>query len=258
MARNDYTDIGGTGGAFLTTHWSLIEGAGSSDQEKSQALIGLLLERYWKPVYCYLRRKGYANEEAKDLTQGFFHEVVLEHHLVEKTDPAKGRFRTLLLVALDRYVGDVQDRENARKRRPKGRLVPLDIAEPPEVPQSITGSAPESTFHYAWVSALLERVFDEVERACHRDGMTLHWCVFRERVFEPIMDRSTPVPLKDIVAKYGIQDETKASNMIVTVKRRFRAVLRQRLREFVTADELVEDELEQIRQFFPKIAQDSE
>ena len=258
MGRGDYTDMGGTGAAFLTTHWSLIEGAGASDQEKSQALIGLLLQRYWKPVYCYLRRKGCNNEEAKDLTQGFFHEVVLEHHLLEKADPAKGRFRTLLLVALDRYVRDARDRENAQKRRPKGRLVSLDVAEPPEVPESIAGSDPESTFHYAWVSALLEQVFEEVERSCHRDGRTLHWCVFRERVLDPILDRSTPPPLGEIVAKYGIQDETKASNMMVTVKRRFAAALRQRLRESVTSEELLEGEFEQIRQFFPRIAQDSQ
>jgi hypothetical protein len=257
MSRDDYTDIGGTGAAFLTTHWSLIEGAGSGDGQDRRALTGLLLERYWKPVYCYLRRKGYNNEQAKDLTQGFFHEVVLEHHLLEKADAAKGRFRTLLLVALDRYVGDVRETENAQKRRPPNRLLPLDIASPPEVPQSVATSGPESTFHYAWVSALLEQVLDEVERACHRDGKTLHWCIFRERVLDPIMDRTAPAPLKEIVAKYGLPEEARASNMIVTVKRRFRTVLTRRLRESVMSEELVEGEFEQIRQFFPKIAQDS-
>jgi len=151
--------------------------------------------------------------------------VVLEHHLIEKADSAKGRFRTLLLVALDRYVRDVRDRESARKRKPKGRLFLLDIAEPPEVPQSIVGSAPESTFHYACVSALLEQVFEEVEHGCHRDGQTLHWCVFRDRVLDPIMDRSPPPSLKEIVAQYGVQDESKVSNRIVTIKRRFRTAL---------------------------------
>ena len=250
--------MGGTGQAFLTTHWSLVEGAGSDDQEKSQALISLLLQRYWKPVYCYLRRKGHHSEEAKDLTQGFFHEVVLEHRLIEKADATKGRFRTLLLVALDRYLGDVRDRENAQKRKPKGKLVPLDMAEPPEVPASIAESDPQSTFHYAWVSALLEQVFEKVERACHHDGKTVHWCIFRDRVLNSIMERSKPPALNEIVSKYGLQDESKASNMIVTVKRRLQAALRQRLRESVTSDEQVASEWEQMRRFFPKIAQDSQ
>ena len=38
-------------------------------------IVDRLLRRYWKPVYCYLRHKGYSNENAKDLTQGFFETV---------------------------------------------------------------------------------------------------------------------------------------------------------------------------------------
>jgi RNA polymerase sigma-70 factor (ECF subfamily) len=258
VRRDDYTDIGGTGEAFLTTHCSLIEKAGSSDEEKNKAFVGLLLNRYWKPVYCYLRRKGYNNEQAKDLTQSFFHEVMLGQHLIEKADAAKGRFRSLLLIALDRYLGDVRERETAQKRVPKGQLVSLDVVAPPEIPKSISGSAPELTFNYAWISALLEQVLEEVERKCHEDGKDIHWGVFCDRVLHPVMDRGNPPPLKEIVAKYGIQDETKASNMIVTVKRRLQVALKQYLRESVTSDEYVNGELEQIRQFFPKIAQDSE
>jgi len=253
-----YTDIGGTGKAFLTTHWSLIEKAGSSNEEKNKAFVGLLLNRYWKPVYCYLRRKGYNNEQAKDLTQGFFHEVMLGQNLIEKADAAKGRFRSLLLVALDRYLGDVREKETAQKRVPKGQFVSLEVVAPPEIPQSIAGSVPELTFNYAWVSALLEQVLEEVERECREDGKDIHWDVFCDRVLHPIMDRDNPPALKEIITKYGLQDEAKASNMIVTVKRRLQAALKQYLRDSVTSDEFVKGELEQIRQFFPKIAQDSE
>jgi hypothetical protein len=74
MGRDDYTDMGGTEEAFLTTQWSIVEGVASADEGHSRALIESLLDHYWKPVYCYLRRKGHTNEEAKDLTQGFFHD----------------------------------------------------------------------------------------------------------------------------------------------------------------------------------------
>jgi hypothetical protein len=83
--RHDQTDMGGTGEVFLTTHWSLIEDIKSKD-DKDRALMDLLLNRYWKPVYCYLRHKRYDNEDAKDLTQGFFHEVVLNRNLVQRAD----------------------------------------------------------------------------------------------------------------------------------------------------------------------------
>ena len=116
MKRGDYTDMGGTGALFLTTHWSLLEAAGSGQDTDGKALIGLLLERYWKPVYCYLRRQGYGNEDSKDLTQGFFHEIVLGHHLIETADKSKGRFRTYLLVSLDRYLIKVRQKQQAQKR----------------------------------------------------------------------------------------------------------------------------------------------
>ncbi|MHC4241663.1 MAG: RNA polymerase sigma factor [Planctomycetota bacterium] len=258
MRRDEYTDIGGTGGTFLTTHWSLIKEAGSSEEEKNQALVSLLLNRYWKPVYCYLRRKRYNNEQAKDLTQGFFQEVVLGQHLIEKADAAKGRFRSLLLIALNRYLGDVRERETAQKRMPKGHFVSIDRVEPPEIPQSIARSTPECTFDYSWISTLLEQVLEKVERECQEDGKDVHWSIFCERVLYPIMDRGNPPSLKEIAAQYGISDESKASNMIVTVKRRLQVALKQHLRESVTSEEYMAGELEKIRQFFPKIAQDSE
>jgi hypothetical protein len=258
MGHDDYTDTGGTGEAFLTTHWSLIEGAGSGEETKKRALIGLLMNRYWKPVYCYLRRRGYDNEQAKDLTQGFFHEVVLEGHLIEKADAAQGRFRSFLLLALDRYLVNAQQSQAAQKRTPRGKLVPLDMVEPPPVPARIAGSTPEDTFDYAWISTLLERVLTQVETECREDGKTIHWQVFRDRVLRPIMERTPPISLRKICARYGIESEAKASNMIVTVKRRFQVALRRQLRDSVLSDEHVKQEVEEIRRFFPKIAQERE
>ena len=256
MRGNDYTSMGGTGRAFLTTRWSFVEDASSTYEDKNRALVGLLLNRYWKPVYCYLRRKGYNNEQAKDLTQGFFHKVVLGRHLVEKADKSKGRFRSFLLIALNRYLIDVKNREVAQKRIPKDKLVPLDKIKPLELPQALTQSAPEETFNYAWVSALLEQVLKEVEAICHEDGKTIYWKVFHDRVLQPIRNRTDPPSLRDICDKYGIEDDAKASNIIVTVKRRFQAALRKQLRDSVVSEEQVNGELEELRKFFPKIAQD--
>jgi len=257
MSRDNYTDMGGTGGAFLTTHWSLVEGVASTDEDHRRALISVLLQRYWKPVYCYLRRKGYANEEAKDLTQGFFHEVVLERHLVEKADPDKGRFRSFLLMALNHYLANVRKYDERQRRSPKGKLVPLEMVEPPELSQLAAKANAEDCFNYAWVSALLERVVADAEADCHRDGKTVHWHLFYDRVLAPITDRTDPVPLAEICARYGIEDEAQASNMIVTVKRRFQRLLREHLRHSVLSDELLSEELQEIKRFFPKLAQEN-
>lgn len=256
MKRDDYTDMGSVGEAFLTTHWSLIRDISSKKEYKDRALIGLLLKRYWKPVYCYLRRKGYGNEEAKDLTQGFFHEVVLSRKLVEKADKSKGRFRSFLLIALDRYLINIHHEQAAQKRIPKEKIIPLDIVEPPELPQTITKLNAEDAFNYAWVSSLLEEVLEQVEARCHEDGKTVHWKVFNDKVLQPIVERTDSPSMKEMCDRNGIEDESKASNMIVTVKRRFQTALKNWLRNSVMSESEIDKEFAELKKFFPKIAQD--
>lgn len=251
MKGYDQTSMGGVGKAFLTTHWSLIEKA-QAHEEGNRALIGLLLSKYWKPVYCYLRRKGYSNEHAKDLTQGFFHEVVLGRGLIQKADQSKGRFRPYLLLALNRYLINMKEEESARKRIPREMLVPLDQIELPDLPPSVMQSAPEEIFNYAWVSALLEQVLDEVQTKCRERDLTVHWQAFRDRIVLPILNRNEPLSMKEICDRYGIEDTIKASNMITTVKRLFQTVLKQHVRNSVMSDEDTADEFAQIKRFFPR------
>jgi RNA polymerase sigma-70 factor (ECF subfamily) len=251
MGQHDQTSIGGAAGAFLTTHWSLIEKSQSHAEGKS-ALIGLLLGKYWKPVYCYLRRKGYDNEQAKDLTQGFFHEVVLGRGLIQKADQSKGRFRSYLLLALNRYIINVREEETARKRIPPDKLVSLDMLDPPDLPSSVVESAPEEAFNYAWVSALLEQVLDEVHAKCRERDLTLHWQVFYDRSVQPILNGTEPLSMKAICARHGIDGTIRASNMMTTVKRLFQTILRRHVRNSVMSEEDTAEELAQIKRFFPK------
>jgi RNA polymerase sigma-70 factor (ECF subfamily) len=256
MKHDDYTDIGGVEQNFLTTHWTLIEGI-KSEANKDKALVGLLLDRYWKSVYCYLRRKGHDNEQAKDLTQDFFHEVVLNRNMVQRAEQCKGRFRSFLLHALNQYLIDrVRERE-ALKRAPREKLVSLDMLDPAAVPETVPHLGPEDSFNYAWKTALLDRVLSGVENVCRKQGMEIHWKVFHDRVVKPILDNVEAPSLKDICTRYAIEDEIKASNMIVTAKRRFQSELRKHIRNTVLSENLVDEELSEILKLFPKKAQDS-
>ncbi len=254
MVYRDQTSMGGTGGVFLTTHWSLIEDS-KSDDDRSRALIGLLLDLYWKPVYFYLRRKGHNNEEAKDLTQGFFHEVVLNRALIQKADQSKGRFRSFLLHALEQYLIDQRHKQNAQKRIPKDRLVSLDTVEAPVFPHVHPDMTAEESYNYGWMSALLDRVLSNVETKCHEQDMSIHWNIFNDRVVLPILKQQASPSLEAVCEKYGIADRKKASNMTITVKRCFQAVLQEHVRNTVISDDQTREELQEIMKFFPKSAQ---
>ncbi len=255
VMNNNYTNMGGVGEVFLTTHWSLIEDTGGSAGEKNGALIDSLVRKYWKPVYCYLRRRGHGNEEAKDLTQGFFQEVVLGRNLIDKADRTKGRFRSFLLTALNRYVINIHHKQNAKRHIPQAKTTPMNMGDMSELPQAVTTLTPEDSFTYAWVSALMEQVLEEVKAECEQTGKALHWQIFHDRALRPIMDGGVAPSLETICRKHGLSDTVKASNMIVTVKRRFQNLLRRHLRDSVMSDREAEEELKEIKRFLPRVAQ---
>ena len=249
--------MGGLRESFLTTHWSLIENI-QQHADKDRFLIGLLLERYWKPVYCYLRRKGYQNEEAKDLTQGFFHEIVLNRGLVDRADSSKGRFRSFLLHALDQFLIDRKRRESTKNHIPKEKLVSFDITDPPELPQAILERSPEDCFAYTWKSELLERTLTQVQTDCQQQGLETHWSLFQEKILDPTLNKKESEPMKVIAARYGIASESTAFNMLLTVKRRFKTTLRTNLRITVLSDDEVDHEWQEMLNFFGKTKQKSE
>lgn len=257
MGYHDETSMGGTARAFLTTHWSLIEDI-KSENQRNQALIGLLLQKYWKPVYFYLRRKGYDNEQAKDLTQDFFLEVILNREMVQTADPAKGRFRSFLLYALERYLIDQMDKQVARKRIPKEKFVSLDFTDHWDLPAAVSESSPADSYNYGWMSSLLDQILSQVETKCREQGMEVHWNIFHDRVVRPTLEDAASPSLTDICEKYGVENKKKASNMIITVKRCFQAALKECVRKTMIPERDIDEELREIMRFFPDSAQHSQ
>jgi DNA-directed RNA polymerase specialized sigma24 family protein len=239
----DVPQRGGPSGVFHTTHWTEVFEARSRDEPTRRAALGHLLGSYWKPVYCYLRGKGWGHQDAKDLTQGFFHEAVLGRGLVQKADRTRGRFRTFLLKALERYAANVHRARIAKQRMPEGGFVSLEGIEESTVPEMPKFTSPSELFDYAWASALLDQVLAELREECGETGKSVHWRVFRARVLAPIMEERDPPTLDALCRKHRIPDAVKASNMIVTVKRRFQAILRRHVRQLVDSDSEAYDEI---------------
>jgi hypothetical protein len=113
-------------GPFEATRWSLVLRAGAEDTAQRQSTLSELYLAYWSPLYAFLRRCGRTAEDARDLAQEFFVRL-LDGSLLATADPAKGRFRTLLLAGL-RHLDANAHRASATVKRGGGReLLPLDV-----------------------------------------------------------------------------------------------------------------------------------
>jgi DNA-directed RNA polymerase specialized sigma24 family protein len=242
MRRTNYTSMGGLAELFQTTQWSAL---GQAAEDLSSPLASELVQRYWKPIYCYLRRKGYNNEQAKDLTQGFFQEIVLGRNLLRRADRGKGSFRKLVLTALERYLHSEHRKRTARKRQHQCTRIPLtdDLAETAALTPEMT---PEDSFNYAWISSLLDTVLSEVEVCCMEHGLAAHWKVFEDRVLQPIVSETEAPSLADLCKKHGIDSRCRVSNMIVTVSRRLQAALRRHVGQYLTGDDTMDAELQEL------------
>ena len=249
------TEMGGRNQRFHTTCWTEIIKVRTQNEVHQRRILNELIQQCWKPVYCYLRRRGYANAEAKDLTQAFFHEIVLGKELIQQADRAKGRFRSFLLTALHNYLVNVQDKAHALKRVPKGQLISLDMVDEEVLPMAAEDLSPEDCFNHVWISSLLEQTLHDVETSCYEDGKTVHWKVFEARVLQPILEETGPHAIKDLCAQYNISDGGTLANMVVTVKRRIRAALEKRIRDSVESPDEADQELQDMARFLPRLAQ---
>jgi len=252
MKADRYTSIGGEKRTFGATCWTAIESIASKDDASNRALVGDFLKAYWKPVYCYLRHKGYNSEQAKDLTQGFFYEVVLGRELIQRADRTKGRFRTLLLRALDHYLVSIHRKETAQKRIPQEKLISLDGATFGEIPEAAGDLDSDEVFHYTWVCELLDRMLEEVEAECRQSSMAVHWDMFNDRILSPILSSAEPLGLEELCRKYDIDSATRASSMIFAVKRRFQAAAKRLLRESVASEQEINEEMLELMKFLAK------
>src|SRR5262245_44025139 len=142
---------------FATTHWSVVLKAGGEDSSEVTAALEKLCRTYWFPLFAFIRRKGYKEEDAKDLTQAFF-ALLLERKDFQRVNPAKGKFRTFLLTSLTHFLSNERDYLNAAKRGGGRSIISLD-AIPPEQLQRYEPAAdlsPDKLFDQGWAMSLLE------------------------------------------------------------------------------------------------------
>lgn len=251
--KNSNTTMGGNIETFrnLNTEWTKFQQIKDGDEAIRIQLINNLMEKYWKPACCFLRKKTCDNELAKDLTQGFFCDMVLQDGLFQKANKEKGRFRDFMKVSLKNYLNNYRKQQQTQKRMPRGGIISLDDANIPELPQQEEMDA-DQIFYYSWTANLLDDVLDAVRQHYVNKGMDTHWLVFSARVVVPIKEITKEPSRKELCQKYNITDEQTISGMVANVKRRFRTTLECKLQRAEQTDSDINEEIKRLEKFLAK------
>jgi RNA polymerase sigma-70 factor (ECF subfamily) len=221
-----------------TTSWTLVRAAADSRTADSREALAKLCQRYWAPVYTFIRRHGYDREQSQDLTQGFF-ALLIEKNYLMNTDRERGKFRSFLLTAVKHFLANEWDRTNAQKRGGGQVAVSIDLVEAEGWHSGVVEqTTPESVFLRRWALSLLENVmaklrseFAEAGRADEFDRLS----VFLNR-------NSESARYKAVAAEMGIS--AGALRMTVhRIRKRYRHVLRAEIAETVSGPQEIDEEL---------------
>ena len=222
------TSMGGSKREFQATLWTVVLRA----KERSREALEELIRTYWKPVYVYIRRWGYPSEEAKDLCQGFFSDL-LERDFLKGVSREKGRFRTFLLTVLKRYLINQSERRRAQKRGGGKPALSLDFAHA-ERDLSLmpaTDETPERSFNRQWALGAMAQSLLLLSK--EMDAAT----------FEAIKPHLAGGPAYEETAKTLGISVTRLNNLIHRTRKRYREILRQEIAGSLSSPEDAEEEV---------------
>lgn len=223
--------------SFPATRLSVVERMRSGDEATRRVALATIIDGYWKPAYKYLRVKWSLDpDQAADLTQEFF-TIALEKDVIEKYDPARARFRTYLRLCLDGFAGNARKAERRLKRGGGVITVPLDfetaegeiVSHEPAVEADV-----DELFYREWVRALLERSVADLKRQAEESGRPVMFEVFAR--YDLIDDAEVRPKYSEIAAALDLTSAT-VTNHLAAMRKRFRQIVLDRLRELTSSEE---------------------
>ena len=234
------------GREFLSTHWSLVLRAGDlEDVDSSNLALQQLCSAYWYPLYAFVRRSGKSEEDAKDLTQGFFAKI-LSHGAVAVADPSRGRFRSFLLRSIKNYMSSEWRKENAQKRGGGAPNLSLD-AEDAERRYRIepAGSelSPEELYDRRWARAVLEQVLATLKKEFRRSGKSERFEVLKGQ----LLSEPEPGEYEACAETLGLEPSALRTQ-IYRMRNRFGLLLREQIEQTVAEPSQVDEEISYLLQ----------
>lgn len=223
---------------FPKTSWTLVVAAGDPTHEDCRNALVRLCENYWYPVYAYVRRRGYSEMDAPDLTQDFFVRI-LEGRYLNRADPNRGRFRSFLLNSCKYFLADRADSARAQKRG-AGAILPFEVTSGEQRYrfETLDNETPEHIFERRWAIVLLDRVVSRL-----RDEFTRHGSHGDFEKLKVFLLGQGEVPYAYLARELGAT-EGSLKVAIHRLRKRYRALFLSEIRETVADPAEVDSEIQ--------------
>jgi RNA polymerase sigma factor (sigma-70 family) len=228
-----------SGSDFLTTQWSLVLRARAADDTAASQALAALCQRYWYPLFAYVRRRGVSVEQAEDVIQGFFARL-LEKQVLAKVTVEGGRFRSFMLTAVKNYLANEHERATAEKRGGGRTLVSLDInsGESRLRLEPHHRDTPERIFERQWALTLLDLVMHRLEAE--------YRAAENSKLFELLKLSLTRDVERLPYATIGLEldlSEEAARQAASRLRKRYRELLREEVGSTVADEQAIDDEI---------------
>lgn len=231
-------------GVFPNTQWSLVLAAQAVDSPDAKAALQELCERYWRPLYVYVRRQGHGLHTAEDLTQGFF-EKLLRTESWRNLDMEKGRLRSFLLQSMRYYMANDAERES-RQKRGGGKVFVMDVAElEAELSEGQGEASPDVLYDRRWASAVLDYVMRGLEKDYEARGKADLFAVLGPH----IPDKGDRGASEDLASQLQLKP-SDVRLQLYRMRKRYRERLRYEIAQTVNTPEEVDDEIASLFQLF--------
>ncbi len=213
--------------------------AGQQVSPESAAALEKLCRAYWLPICVFARRKGWSEEDAKDLTQQFFARV-LERNDFSGLDPSRGKFRTFLLTAFTHFLANEYDRVNALKRGGGQTIVSLDQFPAEEAGAVLPAEevSPATLYDLRWARAILQTALAQLKQEmfdCEKQAQF-------DELKHFLTANAAPGEYAVAAEKLGME-ESSVPVLVHRLRRRFRELVRGEVAQTVTSPIELEEEM---------------
>jgi RNA polymerase sigma factor (sigma-70 family) len=231
---------------FVTTRWSLILSAAhfGSEEQRARDALAELCRTYWRPIFSFVRGRGYSIEDAQDLTQDFF-VTILKNHWLQHADRNRGRFRSLLLRSLQNFLVNAAEKSHTHKRGGDVEFISWHdwmseaLSELSILPPATLESLPpERLFDLTWAATVVEHALQRLREECESKGKL--WLF--QTLSPHLTDERDEVSYAKLSAELGIAD-TAVKKQLHNMRQRYRSLLRAEVSQTVENPADVDDEI---------------